>query len=711
MRALPFLSLYLSIAVSPQHGASAQERTLLNAYKTPLELLTAPGNYYFLEFPLHPDNENANENDQGLQPMCGNGSPYSFVFKRGTDAHVSKLLIEFEGGEACWEEGSCTCDNPDSNDLLARNNRETPWYNYLQNLEEGITAEGYFPTLDQCRGIESGFVQTGSGYLFGNDMFDVPIALRGLSEDTSDVTDTAQEWWEALGGSSDNDDVRDWSYLLLPHCTLDWHLGHRKDPVATGCTNANGEETVYHRGGVNVEFVKDWITTQFDSLDALVVTSGGTVGGCHSSDLEKSAKHTSSIAPAFLGTRLGGIDLQDQDTPNSVLVMMDGSNLFNPELPSYIDMKDRWDTVDIGSSEDGSDGSTLRNTMEFMVKNSFPQLQYAWLASELGGETSFGTGTSASETLREESEEEMWLSMVKSSRPNSFHVFVPKDVDYSEATCPLYAFPNLPSSDQEGVRNFVGEVTNFMSWSEDVATSQASTESSGGFHPTFLTLALCAAGALWSIWIAYYILYYYRSTHSQTLPSSPTELWLTALTHSPRLFLFISLLTPVLFSYAAYAQSGYTLPINLNFDTYLEIDSDMESVARNYDAVQKFQEGSLEIEESNCAVLNGELFVSKADKDAFGVRKDREDFGVRNLKNYNSTFGSKQTITLEDASFQMEIESTTHTDSRNLQSGGKGQLISILYQNRNGGTVFTPETLYEIYDFEQALYNYPGFDR
>ena len=497
MRALPFLSLYLSTIVKPQQFTSAQERTLLNAYKTPLSLLTAPGNYYFLEFPLQsPD---SNENDQGLQPICGNGSPYSFVYKRGTDEHISKLLIEFEGGEACWEEGSCTCgSDAGSTDVLARNNRETPWYNYLQNLEEGITAEGYFPTLDQCRGIESGFVQTGSGYLFGNDMFDVPIALRGLSEDTSDVTDVAQEWWEALGGSksSNDNDVRDWSYLLLPHCTLDWHLGHRKDPVATGCnlTNEDMEETVYHRGGVNIEFVKDWITQQFDSLDALVVTSGGTVGGCHSSDLSQSAKHTSSIAPAFLGTRLtSDLDLPKQDTDNSILVLLDGSNLFNPKLPSYIDMVDRWNTVDISSNADGNDGSTLRNMMDFMIENAYPQMQYAWLASELGGETSFTIGA-ASETLREESEEEMWLSRVKSKKPNQFHVFVPNDVDVPpDAICPFYAFPNLPSSDREGVRNFVGEVTNLMSWSvtDDTSQANATTESAGGFHPTFLTLALC----------------------------------------------------------------------------------------------------------------------------------------------------------------------------------------------------------------------------
>lgn len=43
--------------------------------------------------------------------------PYSFVLRRGTDEHISKLLIEFEGGPTCAADNgngnvrSCYCDS------------------------------------------------------------------------------------------------------------------------------------------------------------------------------------------------------------------------------------------------------------------------------------------------------------------------------------------------------------------------------------------------------------------------------------------------------------------------------------------------------------------------------------------------------------------------------------------------------------------------
>jgi hypothetical protein len=47
-----------------------------------------------------------------LNPVCMNGSPYSYFVKRGT---VNKLLIYYEGGGACWEQLTCSVPVCDTN--------------------------------------------------------------------------------------------------------------------------------------------------------------------------------------------------------------------------------------------------------------------------------------------------------------------------------------------------------------------------------------------------------------------------------------------------------------------------------------------------------------------------------------------------------------------------------------------------------------------
>jgi hypothetical protein len=49
-------------------------------------------------------------NNEQLNPVCMNGSPYRFFARRGT---VNKLVVYYQGGGACWEQLTCTlpaCD-------------------------------------------------------------------------------------------------------------------------------------------------------------------------------------------------------------------------------------------------------------------------------------------------------------------------------------------------------------------------------------------------------------------------------------------------------------------------------------------------------------------------------------------------------------------------------------------------------------------------
>eukprot|EP00980_Cylindrotheca_fusiformis_P014312 scaffold3821_cov127-Cylindrotheca_fusiformis.AAC.2 len=134
----------------------------------------------------------------------------------------------------------------------------------------------------------------------------VPITLRQESSSTD-------QWWQALGS-----DIREWSYILIPHCTLDWHLEHAVE--STGCSSSGERE--YHRGGVNMEAVMNWVLTQFATpgLDAMTTTSGGRVGGCR--DIEDS----SSTAPVLFASPAANVLPASE---SSMLVLMEGSSSWN----------------------------------------------------------------------------------------------------------------------------------------------------------------------------------------------------------------------------------------------------------------------------------------------------------------------------------------------------------------------------------------------
>lgn len=646
--ALSFL-LFLFSSFAQVHA----REPLLNAYKSSLDMLTAPNTFYFLEFPPG-INDVANET---LQPICGNGSPYSFAFRRGTQKHLSKLIVEFEGGPACWKGdsgGGCACNG---------GARETPWNDYLRTTEKETTQTGLFPKLGSCTGLSPGFIRAGGSYLISGNTDDVPLFLRG-GDDNDNNNNTKKEWWELL--SSDSSNIHDWSYILLPHCTLDWNLGYKRSPQPTGC----GNERVNHRGGANVNAVLEWVTTQFPSgLDALVTTSGGKVGGC---DGPVSA---SSVAPAIFAEALAAVAADT--TPSSVLVITEGASLWNKELPVPSLMASRWNAKDLAT------GATFLSTMEHMVTNASNALQYAWMGNEYNVRTN---------------EEVEWLAQLKLARPVTFHVHAPL-ITGQQPDCPLYAFPN--DSPIKDLSLFFRQVTELMSWSSASAASLLSNDQGkrSGIRLSFLTILLILVAILALVWLVYFTLRDQRLRENRPLPPSPNDLWFAALTRYPRVFLVISLSIPILLSYLAYVRADYTISVNLDFDTYLDIATDQESVSENYALRRAYQKKSLQIEKDNCAMLTEE------DGNSNGNRMTRKV-----LETQMEAFFKH-----EDASFSIHVddEPGQHLTERELQKyqtyTSKGHLISLFYQNRNGGTIFTQEVLKNIRDFEQSILDFPGF--
>mmetsp|Transcript_25610 Transcript_25610/g.70502 ORF Transcript_25610/g.70502 Transcript_25610/m.70502 type:complete len:1784 (-) Transcript_25610:395-5746(-) len=669
---------------------------LLDARRMPLSAMTAPGNFYFLEFPV-------NENDSKLNPICADGTPYSFAFRRGTDEHVSKFIIEFEGGPACWDDGS---DSSCCSSAGANGRRQVPWLDYMTFFNDQVVFRKTLPELGSCKGVSTGFVAEGAEFILsdsnGISSFaadDVPLVLR-----------REEGWWERLGGNES--DIRDWSYILLPHCTMDWHLGHKKYPqLITGCGDDPMKvDGVYHRGGTNVDAVLNWIRKQFPSgLDALVTTAGGQMGGCNDS---MGPATTSSIAPALLAAKLKKSETDESSSPPaspSSLVVLEGSGLWDPDLPSPEVMADRWNAIDLPS------GGGLPEAVDDLVQSSTKDIQFIWMTSNEG---------TASE------EEELWFMKQANDHRQNFHVFEPTSLDIEGNDtklewCSLYTFPDS----EVGVADFFADIIQTMSWSSASSSSSttnlmpkmslsARADSGAGDDSrgrlTFFTIFMMLGVIVSMTWVIYYIRKHKSSQNGKSAPLSPTDLWFMALTKHPVAFLIVSLMVPIVLSCIGLSQNH--LRVNLDFDSYLQVDTDLENVKRNFERAQQNQEASLEIEQANCNLYGNSIF-------GFGKRKLSDDPDVngqldqRILSRDESIFGNQELLHDLGLDVQIDNESPYHALSHhhrelnlaNLNYFSGGEWISIMYENRKGGNVFEPEVLKAIHEFESSIYAFPGF--
>ena len=701
---LSFLTTLLVPVEARQSSSDNNDGQLLDATKSSIAAMSSPGNFYFLEFPLKGENDDDRSTDayMTLQPKCGDGSPYSFVFRRGSDRHVNKLIVELEGGPACWNPQNCGCSHQKDY------KRQAPWYDYLQNKQEAVVeAGGYFPPLNTCSGITSGFTKEGAKALFGQKEIDIPIGLRAAG-----LNGTKDEWWEFLSGgngrtsSSDslNGDVYEWSYLLLPHCTMDWHLGHQPRPQPTGCDDGNNNERVYHRGGANLQAVIDWVNDQFVStgLEALVTVSGGSVAGCDPSE----PQDISSIAPIIFANGIASDRLTQTSTSDSMLAIVEGTGLWSDKLPNHDTMIHRWNARDLTGD--------LKDTAKSLMTTSSPPsgaVKYAWSASE--------TGSSINSDSNQESQ---WLNEIKSTaRPNSFHIYTPSRVEASSPTCPRFAFPDTAEGEELIFSSFIRNVASQMSWStpsnvdskknkvrhnnrvqgatEDVGGIVTRGEKGGVSRLSFFSVVVIFVCLLILCYVVYYIVNNRNTKQHKPPPPSPYELWLTALTHHPRIFLATSLFIPILLSCLAVANSGFS--INLDFNMYLNISSEIEEVARSYNIEIDRQVESLEQEQRNCAVMTGRPLP----RTQTNGPRDRKLHAEEMLKHFGK--GDKFFSNYLPTHYEDEFEFDDGDQHRNLQAFGP--FITFMYTNRNGGNVLEPKVLQQIRDFEQSIMDFPGF--
>ncbi|KAL3938519.1 MAG: hypothetical protein SGBAC_006586, partial [Bacillariaceae sp.] len=705
-------SLILLIALStllPQitNAVFYKPNALLNGYshadKNVLGSMVA-GNSYFIEFPtdlqyLLPTGV--------LPPMCGDRSNFSFLFRKGSPQHFRKLIVEFEGGPACWGT-DCLCDP---------GLRRVPWKDYAESYDD--SDDQALPRLGSCNGVVPEFVSELTSSLFGNTTaFDIPIMERSGSFGNSGNDNGEKNWWNKI-----DDNMKDWSYILIPHCTLDWHLGYARQAHLTGCESdiSRNTEFLMHRGAANRDAVLAWVVRQFGNeqismedyyfnrlppngtgLQGLVTVAGGKLGGCNGSNNDPQ-QASASVASAIFTYRAASYFT----TMQSALVLLEGASLFSPNMPQDQDLRVTLEAVDLPFAN-------LPYDLKFFVERAPASVHHLWVSSK--GFGNLNTGLEA-QLVRD----------MEASKRDTFHRFTLDNADIPVADCPKYAFPHHDGDGNlEPFGRFLEQVVQQLSWtyadgsSYSSSTDASSSSSSSLFNNngqvlsgsdeidetangdvtlrlSWLAIAVILVGTAAFVYVVYFLLRYYRHSKNKAPPMGPYQLWLYTLTHYPRCFLLVSLAIPCFLSWLAFSRAGYTVNINLDFQSYLAISSSVSIVSDNYDGAVTFQETSDREADVICSALG--------------------DWGIYKQNNRRSLAWMEEDEAL--ASFPSAMTDANTTMRRQLQGGSVFQdqgpdlyrtTVQVFYQNRNGGNVFTRQVLEELNQFEQDVRDYKGYD-
>jgi hypothetical protein len=163
------------------------------------------------------------------QPICGDGTAFSFSYHKPNQRNFNKdkIIIEFQGGGACWDSDTCQ--------------KRSSYLTYPTDLDDFI---GY-----SCSELNYGMENYG-GY---------PINLLCAT---------------TIGDL----DLSEYNYIFVPYCTQDVHMGD--GTLAYSDDDGNDGSGVYHHGAHNMMGVFDWIYENFPNPSHVFLTgcsAGGTV--------------------------------------------------------------------------------------------------------------------------------------------------------------------------------------------------------------------------------------------------------------------------------------------------------------------------------------------------------------------------------------------------------------------------------------------------
>lgn len=191
---------------------------------------------------------------------CADGSEFSFLVRRGSSANERKVMVDFMGGGACWNEECLSAESRRFQSVWAQLN--------LLDGEQSSSASALLSLL--------GF----SAFAF---------------DEANPIGDTST-----------------WTYVFVPYCTQDIHLGTYNqtytDPVS-------GETRhMRHNGHANTKAAMDWVTASFPvSAPPLSLAFVGCSAGAAAVIITEAAR--ASVTYAGVGTRIVAVG----DSPSNTL--------------------------------------------------------------------------------------------------------------------------------------------------------------------------------------------------------------------------------------------------------------------------------------------------------------------------------------------------------------------------------------------------------
>lgn len=159
----------------------------------------------------------------GGDTTCARGADYTFYYRKGT---VNKLVVEFEGGGACWSKATCSDLVDDAGLFACTKEVDTEWQSYYLN--------------SNWTGIH-----------------DAKNWLR---------------WGMCSDGRRTCSPFQDWHYVFIPYCTCDAHTGTKDHWYGL----IGG--TVHHRGHTNFMAVLEWMKSNVPVSPEVVTTTGCSAG-------------------------------------------------------------------------------------------------------------------------------------------------------------------------------------------------------------------------------------------------------------------------------------------------------------------------------------------------------------------------------------------------------------------------------------------------
>ena len=161
-------------------------------------------------------------------PQCGDGTPFSFYMSRPLEKYDNgqKILIEFQGGGACWDADTC--------------NLMTDRLTFPEDYDNFV---GY-----SCSEANLAMSQN------GQDGMPLSMLCAKRSDETSGVN------------------LQEYNTIIIPYCTQDVHLGD--NIIEYG----DDGQTTAHKGASNMLSTLHWVYKNFPSPTHIALT-GCSAGG------------------------------------------------------------------------------------------------------------------------------------------------------------------------------------------------------------------------------------------------------------------------------------------------------------------------------------------------------------------------------------------------------------------------------------------------